>query len=102
MGDIKRYIDTYKAGKSYNIVNDLEYIYESFTNDIDVGLVQEFLKSLKKIKLSYRVIGVDKFGTTNVFLCIYIIHSKGVCTMNYYYDEFLRFKRDYIINKINN
>ena len=94
---MERYIETFLAGKSDVVKFDLLYnIIPNFI-DIDLNIFNLYMIENKKIKFSYRLIGVDRFGKS--YINAYLIGYHLIRVIFDYYD-FLEFQRNIKIKKI--
>ena len=92
----ERYIETFLAGKSDLIKLDVYNILDDFI-DIDINIFNLYMLVKKKIKFSYKLIGMTMFGKKyiNAFL---IGHHLISITFDYY--DFIEFQRNIKIEKI--
>ena len=95
---MERYIETFLAGKSDVVKFDLyNNIIPNFI-DIDLNIFNLYMiEKNKKIKFSYRLIGVDRFGKSYINAYLIGYHLVSV-TFDYY--NFLEFQRNIKIKKI--
>jgi hypothetical protein len=91
----KRYIDTYLAGKNEIVKADILNVLE-YSMDINTDIVTLYLIDKKKLKFSYKVITISKWGKyVDVFLL-----GHYTISIRLEYNNFLKFQRNIKIEKI--
>lgn len=92
---IERYVNTFLADKSDLMQKDIRNIL-SISNGFDNDIIKEFLIKKKKLRFSYRVIG--SFKNRNYLEIILI--GRTIISQTFYYDDFIKYQRNEILNRL--
>jgi hypothetical protein len=95
---MKRYIETFLASKSDTRRLDL-YNFLQNSLDIDLSIFNLYIIEKKKMRFSYKLIGIKRSGNSSKYIDALLI-GHHLISITFNYDDFIEFQRDIKIKKI--